>query len=73
MDSDECTEVINGLESKTVRLTAVCKSFKSGDADNFIIPRIEGAHSGFWNKAQYLPSIWVSLYFFFPDGRASFL
>ena len=65
MDTDDCTQVINGLESKTVRLTAVCKSFTSGDADNFIFPTIEGAHSEFWNQASHLPSIWVSLVFAF--------
>lgn len=71
MDSNECRVVINDLESKTVRLTAVCKSFTSSDPDNFIIPNVEGSHSTFWNEAEYLPSIWVSLSYFL-GNRASF-
>lgn len=63
MDSAGCTHIIKDLQPKKVHVTAVCKSFKSGDASNFIFPKIEGAHSSFWNRAEHLPAIWVSLYF----------
>lgn len=60
IDSEECKQTLTGLQPKQVRVIADCKSFTSADADKFIIPEIEGTHSEFWKRANYLPAILVS-------------